>query len=103
MTSWSMISGFLILSAALFAQWPSHPTAGAPRKADGKIDMTAPAPKAPDGHPDLSGVWDRGMPPRAATAPSEPPPQGAPPPAAGGIGGPPAPGPRPFQNLPRCS
>ena len=29
-----------------------------------------------------------------------PPPPGAPPPAGGGFGGPPAPGPRPFQNLP---
>jgi hypothetical protein len=40
----------------LFAQWPAWPTGGKP-------DMNGPAPKAADGHPDLSGVWDRGMPP----------------------------------------
>jgi hypothetical protein len=29
-----------------------------PRTADGKVNLTAPAPKAPDGNPDLSGVWE---------------------------------------------
>jgi len=28
-----------------------------PRTADGKVDLAAPAPRAPDGKPDLSGVW----------------------------------------------
>lgn len=40
----------------LLAQWPKHPTDG-PRTEDGKLDMKAPAPKAADGHPDLSGLW----------------------------------------------
>ncbi len=44
-----------LFCAPLFAQWPSYPP--------NTVDMNAPAPKAPDGHPDLSGVWDRGMPP----------------------------------------
>ncbi len=38
------------------AQWPEHPTEG-PRTESGELDLKAPAPKAPDGHPDLSGVW----------------------------------------------
>jgi hypothetical protein len=40
----------------LLAQWPKHLTDG-PRTEDGKLDLKAPAPKAPDGHPDLSGLW----------------------------------------------
>ncbi len=40
----------------LLAQWPKHPTDG-PRTEDGKLDLKAPAPKALDGHPDLSGLW----------------------------------------------
>ena len=40
------------------AQWPNYPLKSAPRESDGKVKLDAPAPKAPDGHPDLSGVWD---------------------------------------------
>jgi hypothetical protein len=40
------------------AQWPTHRAAGAPRTADGKVDLNAPSPKAADGKPDLSGVWE---------------------------------------------
>jgi hypothetical protein len=79
--------GFTI-SSGLLAQWPSYATAGAPRTPDGKANLTAPAPRTSDGRPDLSGIWDRG------TAP------GAPVAAPAGFGAPPAPGPRPFQNLP---
>jgi hypothetical protein len=54
-----------VFASALCAQWPSYPTGGAPKLAGtdaGKPDLTAPAPKAADGHPDLSGVWDRATP-----------------------------------------
>ena len=42
---------------ALSAQWIKYPTPGIPRTADGKPNLTAPAPKLPDGKPDLSGLW----------------------------------------------
>ncbi|HEX5229486.1 MAG TPA: hypothetical protein VFW44_17365 [Bryobacteraceae bacterium] len=79
-----------IVPAALLAQWPAFKTASAPRLANGKINMDAPAPKAADGHPDLSGVWNRGMVP------------GAPPPASNfavALNQKPS-GPRAFQDLP---
>jgi len=39
------------------AQWLDYKTPGLPRTADGKVKLDAPAPRAPDGHPDLTGVW----------------------------------------------
>ena len=80
--------GFAI-SSALLAQWPSYPTAGAPRTSEGKANLTAPTPRTSDDHPDLSGIWDRGTAPGAPVVA-----------APAGFGAPPAPGPRPFQNLP---
>jgi hypothetical protein len=41
----------------LAAQWLNYPTAGVPRKADGKVDMAAPTPRMADGKPDFSGIW----------------------------------------------
>ena len=38
-------------SPALHAQWPVHPRPGVPQGADGKVNLTAPAPRAPDGRP----------------------------------------------------
>jgi hypothetical protein len=38
-------------------QWLHYKTPGVPRTTDGKPKLDAPAPRAPDGHPDLSGVW----------------------------------------------
>ena len=50
-------------SALALAQWPAYPTPGIPRTADGKPDLTAPAPKGLDGRPDLSGIWQYMRPP----------------------------------------
>jgi hypothetical protein len=49
----------IVLCAAVpaDAQWLKTPTPGIPRTKDGKPDLTAPAPKAPDGTLDLSGIW----------------------------------------------
>src|SRR5215831_15788749 len=58
--SLSMIPAALVVlitgATLLLAQWPKHPTDG-PRTDSGELDSKAPAPKAADGHPDLSGLW----------------------------------------------
>jgi hypothetical protein len=51
------LAALLAASVSLSAQWIRYPTAGTPRKADGTVNMTAPAPLLPDGKPDLSGTW----------------------------------------------
>ena len=40
------------------AQWLNYRAPGIPRLADGKVNLSAPAPRAADGKPDLSGVWE---------------------------------------------
>jgi hypothetical protein len=45
------------LSTEAHAQWLNYPTPGTPRTHDGQPNLAAPAPRAPDGKPDLSGVW----------------------------------------------
>ena len=58
--SLSMISAALLSLVAgatmLLAQWPAYKTQG-PRTPTGELDLNAPAPKAADGHPDLTGLW----------------------------------------------
>lgn len=45
------------ISVSANAQWLNYSTPGVPRMPDGKPNLTAPAPRALDGHPDLSGTW----------------------------------------------
>jgi len=48
---------FALIATGSHAQWLNYPTPGIPRTANGKANLTAVAPRAPDGKPDLSGVW----------------------------------------------
>ena len=47
----------LLASLPAGAQWLNYPDPSLPRNPDGTVDLTAPAPRQADGHPDLSGVW----------------------------------------------
>jgi hypothetical protein len=81
MQSWrntGLLLFVLLLTIPVTAQWPSYPTAGVPRLRDGRVDMAAPAPRTPDGTPDLSGIREnvvgaaggrgaRSAPPRRST------------------------------------
>lgn len=46
-----------VFSASLHGQWLNYRTPGTPRLPDGTPNLKAPAPRALDGKPDLSGVW----------------------------------------------
>jgi len=84
-----LATALAIFPSTLLGQWPAYPAAGAPRLADGSVNLDAPAPKTADGRPDLSGIWAAGR------APGQ-----APPTTERTFGTTPAPGPRPFQDLP---
>ena len=62
----------VILMAATIpagAQWLDRRWPGIPRTADGKPNLTAPAPRGPERKPDLTGVWN-GPPPFARPDPA---------------------------------
>jgi hypothetical protein len=48
------------LSVSLYAQWPSYPTPGVPRTADGKPILDGATPRTADGKVDFSGIWGLG-------------------------------------------
>jgi hypothetical protein len=60
-TKWRLLCAAMMMWVALpgasSAQWLDRPTPGVPHTADGKPDLSAPAPRSPDGKPDLSGMW----------------------------------------------
>jgi len=48
-----------VCGLAASAQWLNYPTPGIPRLPNGKVNLNAPLPKAADGKPDLTGLWQR--------------------------------------------
>ena len=48
----------LAMTTPLAAQWLSLSTPGIPRTPEGDPDLSAPAPRAADGRPDLTGLWN---------------------------------------------
>ena len=46
------------LSVSVSAQWPRREPPAVPKGADGRVNLVAPAPRAPDGKPDLGGIWE---------------------------------------------
>jgi hypothetical protein len=49
----------VICTFSISAQWIDYPTPGIPRLPSGKVNLAAPVPKAADGKPDLTGLWQR--------------------------------------------
>jgi hypothetical protein len=54
----STIAILALMCAPVRAQWVKVPPAAMPHTPDGKPNLSAPAPRLPDGHVDLSGIWE---------------------------------------------
>ena len=57
LTAAAILAIAIVFAPVLAGQWPAHRVPGAPRTAEGKVDLNAPVPRTPAGRPDLTGVW----------------------------------------------
>src|SRR5215471_3422196 len=55
--SGAVLLALSVMCAAVSAQWITIKTPDVPRLANGKPNLSAPAPRTREGHPDLSGLW----------------------------------------------
>ena len=56
----SSVAMVVLICAPVHGQWVKVPAGGIPKGPAGKPNLSAPAPRSADGHPDLSGVWESG-------------------------------------------